>query len=427
MTTTPSDLLAQAMGGPGDQPAPTPAELAVHFPDLDILELIGAGGMGLVYRVREHTGGGSAALKLLRADGPGGEAFAARFSREAKALARLDHPAIVGIRGHGRSGPWCWIRMDLIDGANLREILRLGRLSPAQALALVPPLAEALQYAHDQGVVHRDLKPENVLLDRAGHPHLVDFGLAKLRGETPSTALTGSGTVLGTPHYMAPEQVAGAGDVDHRADIYALGVMLYELLTGRLPLGRFEAPAQALGLDVRIDAVVLRALERDPERRWQRADDLGSRVSGLATAPPTDPPPRLFRRGTMVLAATAAAVLWPLLVGILLFGVPHLEQVFKELNIKAPLLFNLLADVRSFEVTTVCLVLAIAGLACLGLAPDRRVWRWTLTASALTAATACLTVALYLFYLQDWLIPHLARSYQLRGAAQAAPMSAPSP
>jgi uncharacterized Tic20 family protein len=261
-------------------PAPAVAELAAHFPELELLDLIGQGGMGAVYRVRRLADAAMLALKVVRISDEDLEGFAQRFEREAEALTRLDHPHIVAIRGHGRAGPWCWLLMDLVDGANLRQVVATGRLSPAQTLALVPPLCAALQYAHDRGVVHRDIKPENILLDAAGNPRIVDFGLAKLRrpGEDANTR---TGAVMGTPHYMAPEQVEEAKDVDHRADIYALGVVVYELLTGRLPLGRFEPPSHRVAVDVRIDEVVLKALERDPERRWQQAGQVGRAVDAI--------------------------------------------------------------------------------------------------------------------------------------------------
>ena len=278
--------LAPASRASGQRsPAPPIDELQAAFPELEILELIGQGGMGAVYRVRRLADGRILALKAVAGDGEHGEAFASRFLREAEALERLDHPNIVAIRAHGRSGRWCWLLMDHIDGANLRQVMATGALSPAQALALVPPLCQALQYAHDQGVVHRDIKPENILIDQRGVPHVVDFGLAKLSQEISGEALTGSGVALGTLHYMAPEQVERARVVDHRADIYALGVVIYEVLTGRLPLGRFEAPSHSAAVDARIDEVVLRALERDPERRWQRASQVGDALERLERAP----------------------------------------------------------------------------------------------------------------------------------------------
>jgi hypothetical protein len=173
--------------------------------------------------------------------------------------------------------------MEYVDGPNLRQVLRDGRLSPAQALAIVPQVCDALQYAHDQGVVHRDVKPENVLLDRAGRVKIADFGLAKLVQRTPvDLTLTRAGQVMGTWHYMAPEQHKAPDSVDHRADIYSLGVVFYEMLTGELPLGAFPPPSRRAGVDPRLDAVVLRALERERDRRYQHASDLGTSARTLA-------------------------------------------------------------------------------------------------------------------------------------------------
>src|SRR5262249_12915893 len=191
------------------------------------------------------------------------------FTREARALARLDHPGIVAVHDFGQSDGMYYLVMQFVDGVNLRQILRAGQLRPAEALRIVPQVCEALQYAHDQGVGHRDVKPENILLDRRGQVKIADFGLAKLLDRQPADALlTGSGQVMGTPHYMAPEQTERPLAVDHRADIYSLGVVFYEMLTGELPLGRFAPPSQRVQVDVRLDEVVLRALAKEPERRY---------------------------------------------------------------------------------------------------------------------------------------------------------------
>jgi serine/threonine protein kinase len=147
-----------------------------------------------------------------------------------------------------------------------------GRFRPDQALALVPQIGAALQFAHDSGVMHRDIKPENILLDGRGRVKLVDFGIAKLLvGESRDPALTLTGVRVGTPQYMAPEQVERPADVDHRADIYSLGVVFYELLTGELPLGRFAAPSSKTPLDARVDEIVMRALESEQTTasRWE--------------------------------------------------------------------------------------------------------------------------------------------------------------
>ena len=143
-------------------------------------------------------------------------------------------------------------------------------------------ICEALQYAHDQGVVHRDIKPENILLDRSGAPKVADFRLALLTGPSTETRLTQTAQVMGTPHYMAPEQIERPGEVDHRADIYSLGVVFYEMLTGELPVGRFPPPSHKVEVDVRLDQVVLRTLEKEPRLRYQQAIDLSSEVKALS-------------------------------------------------------------------------------------------------------------------------------------------------
>lgn len=222
---------------------PTPEELAPRFPQLEILERIGAGGMGVVYRARQKELDRIVALKILRPDfGPEAN-FAERFQREARAMARLSHPHIVTVHDFGRIDDVFYFVMEYIDGVNLRQLEKAGQLAPAQALALVPQVCEALQYAHEQGVVHRDIKPENILITRDGRVKIADFGLAKLAGHAEQAHLTGTWQVMGTPHYMAPEQVERPTEVDHRADIYSLGVVFYEMLTGELPLGRFPLPS----------------------------------------------------------------------------------------------------------------------------------------------------------------------------------------
>jgi type II secretory pathway pseudopilin PulG len=228
------------------------------------------------------------ALKILPA--AAGSSFAERFNREARALARLSHPNIVAVHEFGQVNGQPFFIMEYVDGASLRQLEQTGRLSPREALQIIPQLCDALQYAHDQGVVHRDIKPENVLVDRKGRVKIADFGLAKILGyETQNFRLTGEGQIMGTPHYMAPEQVEHPLQVDHRADIYSLGVVLYEMLTGELPLGKFPLPSHKVQLDVRLDEVVLHALEKEPERRYQQASQVKTAVEGIASTP--TPPP----------------------------------------------------------------------------------------------------------------------------------------
>jgi serine/threonine protein kinase len=267
------------------------ANLEHHFPHLEILELLGRGGMGAVYKARQKNLDRMVALKVIPPEAARDPAFAERFGREARALARLNHPNIVTVYDFGQTGDVYWLLMEYVDGVNLRHAMHSSHLQPQEALAIVPQICDALQYAHDQGVVHRDIKPENVLLDRGGRVKIADFGLAKMLGKGPADfTLTGTQQVMGTPRYMAPEQIEKPTAVDHRADIYSLGVVLYEMLTGELPLGRFQPPSQKVQLDVRIDSIVLRALEKEPDRRYQRASqvktELASAVSWAAPAAP---------------------------------------------------------------------------------------------------------------------------------------------
>ena len=176
--------------------------------------------------------------------------------------------------------------MEYVDGINLRQAIRAGQLKPAEALKIVPQICDALQFAHDEGIVHRDIKPENVLLDKRGRVKIADFGLAKMLDRSAlDVSLTGTQQIMGTLHYMAPEQFQGARDVDHRADIYSLGVLFYEMLTGELPIGRFAPPSKSVEIDVRLDEVVLRSLEQKPDQRYQHASEIKFEMESIARGP----------------------------------------------------------------------------------------------------------------------------------------------
>jgi predicted Ser/Thr protein kinase len=265
---------------------------ALNLPNLQVLGELGRGGMGVVYRARQKSLDRMVALKILPPSPDRDILFEERFMREARALARLSHPNIVIVHDYGRANDYCYFVMEYIDGVNLRHALRERTLSVEQALDIVRPVCDALQYAHDEGIVHRDIKPENILIDRKGRVKIADFGLARLRrGDTPHDwTITGSGQVMGTLHYMAPEQIERPLEVDHRADIYALGVVFYEMLTGELPIGRFPPPSQKSRIDVRLDDVVLRALEKEPGRRFQHASEIKQAVERISSSHKLPPP-----------------------------------------------------------------------------------------------------------------------------------------
>ncbi len=273
---------------PGRKPAslPEPALLAEWFPQLEILELLGQGGMGAVYKARQPALDRMVALKILPREAAADPGFAERFNREARALAKLSHPNIVAVYDFGQAHGVHYFIMEYVDGPNLRQLEEAGRLSPREALKIIPQICEALQFAHDEGIVHRDIKPENVLLDRKGRVKIADFGLARILGiEGQNWRLTGARDVMGTPHYMAPEQVEHPQQVDHRADIYSLGVVFYEMLTGELPLGKFAPPSRKVQVDVRLDDVVLHTLEKEPERRYQHASEVKTDVESITRKP----------------------------------------------------------------------------------------------------------------------------------------------
>ena len=265
---------------------PPPAEeVAKLFPQLEILEFLGAGGMGAVYKARQPNLDRFVAVKILPPEVSQDSAFAERFTREAKSMARLNHPGIVAIHDFGKANGLFYFIMEFVDGATLRQTMQAGCLKPKESLTIVTQICEALQYAHDAGVMHRDIKPENILLNNQGRIKIADFGLSKLitHGHTPPRAgkeasLTDTHQVIGTLRYMAPEQLRNTKTVDHRADIYSLGVVIYELLTGDVPVGHFAPPSQKVEIDVRLDEIVLRALAEEPSRRYQQANQVKTDV-----------------------------------------------------------------------------------------------------------------------------------------------------
>jgi serine/threonine protein kinase len=267
--------------------APPLEQIAAAFPELDVLELIGRGGMGVVYKARQKSLNRLVALKLLAPERVQDAAFAERFAKEAQALAALSHPNIVTIHDFGHTEGFYFLLMEFVDGVNLRQAMSAGRFTPEQALAIVPPVCDALQYAHEHGIVHRDIKPENLLLDKDGRVKIADFGIAKMIDSATEPNVDSASQAVGTPRYAAPEQQSNPQHVDHRADIYSLGVMLYELLTGEAPGSQLTPPSHRVQIDVRLDEVVLRALNEKPELRWQTAADLRTQVQTITHPPVT--------------------------------------------------------------------------------------------------------------------------------------------
>ncbi len=256
------------------------------IPGYRLEALIGQGGMGEVYRATQLSLGRTVAIKLLSPELAKDDSFVARFDKEAAALAALSHPNIVSILDKGRTPETYFLVMEFIDGSSLREVIASPVLDPGASLRITLQVCRAMEYAHGRGVIHRDLKPDNVLFDEqaGGIPKVSDFGLAAFRDkETPERFhLTESHIAMGTLAYMAPEQKFDARKADHRADIYSLGVILFELLVGELPNGSFEPPSRRKpGLNKRVDMVVARCLKTAAEERYQSATELIADLEAL--------------------------------------------------------------------------------------------------------------------------------------------------
>lgn len=288
----PACLLAEVMApaspkGPWE--APGAEALAAMLPQYEIEGLLGRGGMGAVYQGRQAELDRRVAIKILPANlGNEGQDYAARFKIEARAMARLKHPGIVAVYDFGQTPEGLlYFVMEFVEGMDVQEMIaREGRLHSANAIAIAAHVCDALHYAHSHGIIHRDIKPANVIVGYDGQVRVADFGLAKVVNADATSGLTLSGMVMGTPNYLAPEVLVLGSEIDHRADLYAVGVMLYHMLTGRVPYGAFEMPSfQIPGLDPRLDTIVAKAMRESPEHRYQSAEALRQDLIGILTQP----------------------------------------------------------------------------------------------------------------------------------------------
>ncbi|RPJ50832.1 MAG: serine/threonine protein kinase, partial [Chloroflexi bacterium] len=246
-----------------------------------LVEPLGEGGMAVVYRAYDANLDRDVAIKVIRTEMGSDPSFLQRFQREARALAKLDHPYILKVLDYGEQEGLPYLVMPFVSGGTLKT--RMGSpYAPANTAQMLAPIARALAYAHSQGIIHRDVKPANILITPSGAPILSDFGIAKLLETEGGTQLTATGVGMGTPDYMAPEQWLGTTDA--RSDVYALGVILYQMITGRLPY-QADTPAAVLlkhmndplprpsdfvpGLPDAVERVIFKALAKDAADRFQ--------------------------------------------------------------------------------------------------------------------------------------------------------------
>jgi serine/threonine protein kinase len=320
---------------------PDRANAFADFGDYELLEVIGRGGQGVVYRARQKSLNRTVAVKLIGLGHWASDPHLKRFRREAEAAASLEHSCIVPIYEVGERDGSCYFSMKLVEGGQLDAVVKREPMPIRQAVELIAKVARTVHYAHEHGILHRDIKPGNILLDRKGEPHLTDFGLARLI-ETEST-VTRTMEVLGTPSYMAPEQAVGNNDaISSATDVYGLGAVLYQLLTGQPPFAggtTYETikllldtePRQPRLLNPKIDrdlsTICLKCIEKDPKRRyfsalavaedlerWLKHEPILARHSGILARGKKwvrrNPTSGLLAASLIALAAAAGWIIW---------------------------------------------------------------------------------------------------------------------
>jgi len=281
------------MTTPAGSPAPDsfqppgPEELAAMLPQYDISHLIAAGGMGAVYAGVQRALDRPVAIKILPPGAARDGESIERFRTEAKAMARLNHANIPAVYDFDVSRGYCYLVMEFIEGVTVHQLITGKELTPDATYGLITQVCEALQFAHQRGIVHGDIKPSNLLVTPDGMVKLADFGLAQLTG--PGAATTETYSPMGTPEYAAPELWNPHAVMDHRADLYSLGCVFYEMLTETIPQGQFELPAARFKLDPRVDSIIIRCMQQKPALRYQSAADIRADIEALQQSAKVNP------------------------------------------------------------------------------------------------------------------------------------------
>jgi serine/threonine protein kinase len=307
---------------------PSLAELQALLPAYEFIELIGRGGMGAVFKATQRSLNRPVAIKVLPANllEDTDANFAARFRQEALTMAKLTHPGIVSVFESGEAGGLLYIVMEYVDGTDVaRMIASEGKVAPELAAKLLTQVCDALHYAHERGVIHRDIKPANLLVTRDGAVKIADFGLAK-HDDAALLGLTKTNVAVGTPDFLAPEAWTPGTTLDERADLYAVGVTLYQMLTGKVPRGLWTMPSERFGTDPRFDAIIERALQPEPEARYQSSAELrrdleriqvepgdggpDRAASGVAADPPRSARPSTFMQSDAPRSTVSTKVRW---------------------------------------------------------------------------------------------------------------------
>ncbi len=284
---------ASSRPGSGSKPSgmwqpPTLEEMQAMLPQYQFVSLLGRGGMGAVYKAVQVSLDRAVAVKVLPGDliDDTDAQFAERFKNEARTMAKMNHPSIVNVYDFGETQTGLlFIVMEFIDGTDVSKmIMSQGKLPEDYALSITAHVCDALNYAHRNGVIHRDIKPANILINMDGAVKVADFGLAK-QSDAGMSGLTKTNMAMGTPDFVAPEALIPGVPLDGRADLYAIGVMLYQMLTGEIPRGMWTMPGMKLGTDPRFDAIIGKAMQTDREVRYQSAAELRKDLDTILTTP----------------------------------------------------------------------------------------------------------------------------------------------